>query len=112
MIEFSVPLIPPSANHYVKHTRTGRHYVTSEAKAFKEAVALCGRGRSMRATAYSVAIAIFLGKGQKGDLDNFAKCCLDAIVDAGIIDTDAKVNSLALSKTRRVQDPHTEIRIW
>src|SRR5579885_1867509 len=52
----TVPLVAPSCNHYVKHTRKGRHYVTSEATAFKEALRLYARRQTVRGKAYKVEI--------------------------------------------------------
>jgi Holliday junction resolvase RusA-like endonuclease len=47
-VEICVSLVPPSVNRYVRHTRSGRHYVTAEALAFKEAVGLFARGARLR----------------------------------------------------------------
>lgn len=112
MIKLSIPLVAPSVNHYVKHTRSGRHYVTAEALAFKDAVALFSKGKSIRGESYYVEIMIYLAKKQKGDIDNFAKCCLDGLVDAGVIDSDSKVTYLGLFKRRDALSPRTEISIW
>lgn len=65
-VSITVPLIPPSVNSYVRHTRSGRHYVTKEAKAFKQAVALLARGKALEADSYIVDIDITLGKGDRG----------------------------------------------
>lgn len=109
-VSFTVPLTPPSVNSYVRHSR-GRHYVTAEAKAFKEAVILISRRQAIRSSSYFVAIAIFLGKAERGDLDNFAKVVLDALVKAGVIDSDAKVVELQMCKARDWQNPRTEITV-
>lgn len=108
-VQFTVPLVAPSVNHCVKHTRKGRHYVSEEAKAFKAAVVLFAAGQKVRAPAYSVQVVVLLAKGQKGDVDNFAKCVLDSLVDAEVIDTDAKVYSLLLRKSRDITNPRTII---
>src|SRR5271163_3384567 len=70
VIEIIVPLIPPSLNHYVKHTRRGHHYVTNEAKAFKAAVGLFAKGQRIRLESYYIEIWLNLGKGHRLDLDN------------------------------------------
>lgn len=98
--EFVVPLVPPTVNHYVKHTRSGRHYITPAATAFKEAVALCSRGQQVEGSEYEVTIGIILGKGVRGDIDNFLKVSLDALVFAGVISSDARVTRLIVSKGR------------
>ena len=111
-VSIVVPLVPPTVNHYVKHTRNGRHYVTKEAKAFKEAVALFARRqRIMEADAYEVEAHVYLGHGQRGDVDNFGKCLLDSLQAAGVITSDARVTDLILRKRRDVRYPRTEITV-
>src|SRR6185437_2787106 len=99
-LDFCVPLIPPSVNHYVKHTRKGRHYVTPEALAFKEAIPLCAKQRRVRHKFYAIEIYINLMDGQKLDLDNCAKVILDGLVEGGTIHSDAAVTGLYLHKKR------------
>jgi Holliday junction resolvase RusA-like endonuclease len=105
VVTFTVPyLVPPSGNHYkspcVYRDRNGyprRGFkVTPEAKAYKEAVAIFARGRTVappdakkKKTAYDVHMVVVLGRGQKGDEDNFHKVGLDALTDAGVIHSDA-----------------------
>lgn len=110
-ITFTVPLIPPSVNTYVRHTKKGGHYVTAEAKAFKQAVGLFSRGKSVSAEAYSVEIHIFYGKGQRGDLDNRAKVILDGLQDAGVIHSDAAIRVLNMRKHRDERNPRTQITV-
>jgi Holliday junction resolvase RusA-like endonuclease len=111
VIHIVVPLIPPSVNHYKMRTRKGVTFVSREAKSFKEAVAICSRGLSADGEFFRVYIGIFLGKGGKGDVDNFAKCCLDGLVDAGVIHSDAAITSLTIEKSRDVANPRTEITV-
>ena len=99
MINFTVPLVPPGVNHYVKHTRSGRHYVTGEAQAFKDAVAIFARGQFVQAKRFAVTIQIILGKGDKGDWDNFPKLVCDGLSYAGVF-RDLKGN--------RVSDAHVK----
>src|ERR1700744_1248068 len=103
-ISFMVPLVPPSVNHYVKHTRTGRHYVSKEAKAFKEAVVLFSCGARLAAKSYKISIGVYLAAGQKGDIDNFLKCALDSLGDAGIIRSDAAITRLSIEKGRDAEN--------
>jgi crossover junction endodeoxyribonuclease RusA len=110
-LTITVPLVPPSVNHYVKHTRQGRHYVTREGRAFKEAVALFARGRQVRAKRYELEAAIYLGHGQRGDGDNFWKVIADGLVDAGVIRSDAAVTDWILRKRRDRGNPRTEITV-
>jgi len=112
MIRITVPLVPPSVNHYAKHTRSGRHYVTSEAKSFKEAVAIFAGGQTLTASRYSVSISVYLGKGQRGDIDNFLKCVLDGMVEARVIHSDSAVTRLTVEKFRDEKNPRTEITVY
>lgn len=111
-LDFRVPLIPPSVNHYVKHTRDGRHYITAEAKAFKAAVPVCARQRQVRHKYYAIEIYVNLGPGQKIDLDNCSKVILDGLVEGGQIHSDAAVTLLCLHKKRSWGEPRTCITIW
>lgn len=110
-MKFTVPLVPPSVNSYVRHTRKGRHYVSKEAKAFKEAVAIFGRGQTIRAESYEVRLSIYLGRNGRGDADNFGKVCLDGLVEGGIIRSDADVDRLTIEKFRDRENPRTEIEV-
>lgn len=108
LIVIEVPLTPPSVNHYKKpivlKTSNGlvRSYaLTPEAIAFREAVAIFARGRSLSPATdyarskvrYSVACTVFLGEKQRGDGDNFGKCVLDSLQHAGVIHSDARVRT-------------------
>jgi crossover junction endodeoxyribonuclease RusA len=117
-LSFTVPLTPPGFNHYVKHTRTGRHYVTSDARMFKEAVALCIAGRSVCAKSFHVDLTIYLAAGQKGDVDGFPKLVLDGLAKAmafrdrkGKPMSDAHVTDLVVRKRRDTAWPRTDITI-
>lgn len=111
VVSFTVPLVPPTVNHYVKHTRSGRHYVTQEATEFKKALAIFANGARLEGKSYSVGIGIYLAAKQKGDVDNFGKCVLDGLKDSGVIDSDAKVQSLQIAKFRDAANPRTEITV-
>lgn len=110
-LEFTVPLVPPSVNHYVKHTRSGRHYVTPEGRAFKKAVGLFVAGRSVGARRYKLEATVFLGHGQRGDGDNFWKVIADGLVEAGAIHSDAAVDDWILHKRRDRKNPRTVIQV-
>jgi crossover junction endodeoxyribonuclease RusA len=114
-LDFCVPLLPPSVNHYVKHTRDGWHYVTGEAKAFKAAIPICARHRITRHEWYTVEIYVNLGPKKKLDLDNCTKVILDGLVEGGQIHSDAAVTLLVLHKKRVDVGPlvnSTCITVW
>jgi crossover junction endodeoxyribonuclease RusA len=108
-VHITVPLVPPSVNHYKMRTRKGVTFVSAEAKAYKEAVFYCARGQKVVADEYAVGIRIFLGKKGNGDVDNFAKCVLDGLTDAGVIHSDAAIQRLTIEKFRDWESPRTEI---
>ncbi len=108
-LHITIPATPVSVNHYVKHTRDGRHYVTKAAKAYKQAVAIFAAGRSVVGKQYVVDVVVYLGKGQRGDGDNMWKCILDGLVEAGVIHSDAAVKVWGMKVERDWSHPRTEI---
>jgi hypothetical protein len=105
---FEVPLLPPSGNHHKEpaRIRTSRGIVTTymltpEALAFRKAVAIFARGRSVTPATkkerdkvrYGFVATVFLGPGDRGDGDNFWKCIADGLQDAGVIHSDARCRS-------------------
>jgi len=107
-VRFTVPGVPPDVNHYVRHTRNGRHYVTREALKFKADVALCAAKQYVAAKEYEVELFIYLGHKQRGDIDGFPKLCLDGLVEAGVIHTDSAIVKLTIEKSRDWKEPRTE----
>ena len=110
-LSLSIPFEPPSVNSYVRHTKLGRHYLTSGAKTFQEAVAVIARGEKVSGKAYEVTYVVYQGAKRKGDVDNYAKCILDSLVKAGVIESDALVVSLHCHKLRDRNRPRTEIKV-
>ena len=119
-LKFTVPMIPPTVNHYVKHTRSGRHYVTKEGMAFKAAVGLLARGatvapetrRDRSKARYRLTVRVFLGPKQRGDGDNLWKCVADGLVEANVIHSDAAVKEwlMFVDGDERIQG-RTEIEV-
>jgi Holliday junction resolvase RusA-like endonuclease len=107
-ITLTIPLIPPSVNHYkMRNRRTGHWYLTKEALAFKAAVAVYARGASVTAKQYSIDAIVFLGKRQRGDGDNFNKCIGDGLKEAGVIHSDAAVKDWRVRVDRDWDNPRT-----
>ena len=106
----NVPAIPPSVNNYVRHSRSGIHYKTREAEAFAEMVVLAAReNRDQKVEAVRVVIAVCLGPGNRGDIDNFPKVVLDSLVRCKAIRSDASIEKLVLVKTR---GPKPKTEVW
>lgn len=110
-LSFIVPLVPPSVNHYKVRTRRGVTFVTKEAKAFKWAVSAFAQGRSVTAKKYALDVIVYLGKGKRGDGDNFWKCIGDGLKDAGVIHSDAAVKQWQMEVKRDWDNPRTEITV-
>jgi Holliday junction resolvase RusA-like endonuclease len=92
--------------------------VTAEARAFLDAVAIFSRGRSITPSTesgrlkmrYALRVKVVLGKGERGDGDNFWKCIADGLQGAGVIHSDARVRIWALEvDDEDRQNPRTEI---
>jgi Holliday junction resolvase RusA-like endonuclease len=99
---FTVPLLPPSVNHYKKPKRGGGWYRASESVTFVDAVCVFSGKTLVTGNFYSVEIFFFLGPSKRNlssnDLDNFQKVGIDALVRAGVIKTDGRILDLHLHK--------------
>lgn len=116
MIELSltIPLEPPSGNHYKSYRVIGKFvswYLTKEAKGWHSAVAVIANGRGVSGKAHHIAYTVYQGAGSRGDVDNYAKVILDALVKAGVLKTDASVIEMNARKQRDRENPRTEILI-
>jgi Holliday junction resolvase RusA-like endonuclease len=124
-VAFTVPLVPPSANHYKKtcyyigkdgHSHRGMKR-TPAANAFRDAVAIFAQGRTVAPATdkerakvrYEVRVTVYLGPKQRGDADNFLKVTQDALQTCGIIHSDAFVyESKAIVVKDQRHNPRTE----
>ena len=99
---FTVPLLPPSVNHYKAVRKNGGFYRKREAVAFVDAVCVISRKTMVTGNFYTVEIFFFLGPSKhnlsSNDLDNFQKVGIDALVRAGVIKTDGRILDLHLHK--------------
>lgn len=111
-LSFTVPLVPPSVNHYKMRRRdTGRWYVTSAALAFKSAVGIFARGRFVAAKKYEVEFTVYLGYRQRGDGDNFNKVIGDGLKEARVVHSDAAIKRWIVNVERDRANPRTEITV-
>lgn len=125
LIVFTVPgLLPPSVNHIYSTTYyTGRDgyghkgkKISPEARAFKEAVAIFARGRTVapltnserKKARYRVEVHLYLGPRQRLDADNGAKVAIDALTYAGVIHSDTSVESHMIPHKDERDNPRTE----
>jgi len=107
-VEFTVPLLVPTVNHYKRPCRyIGRDgslhlgfKLTKEAKAYRDAVAIFAQGRTVtpateaerKRVRYSVRMDVYLGPGQRLDSDNVLKVGIDSLTWCGVINSDAYVH--------------------
>jgi Holliday junction resolvase RusA-like endonuclease len=128
MLRIEIPLVPPTVNHYKKPALFRRKsggppvrgmVLTKQAIAFKAAVAICARGETLapakeserRKVRYMLHAAVYLGKNQRGDGDNFWKCLADGLVEAGVIHSDAAVSTWVIDVARDRENPRTVVEI-
>jgi Holliday junction resolvase RusA-like endonuclease len=88
--ELEVPMLPPSVNSYWKVAKWGGRYITPDGIRFKNLLGAINRGQRVTTTK-RLRLVIELhnnewltkkGAIRKIDLDNFSKCCCDALFAA------------------------------
>lgn len=116
---FSVPLIPPSVNHYkrprLNQDLTRGFYKTAEAQAFIDAVCILSGRQPIAGRFFEVWVKFYLPAESflRFDADNFSKVSCDALTDAGLIPDDRYITDLHLAKRRALdaQDVRTVYQI-
>ena len=85
-VEFSVPLIPPSVNHFKER----RFFSNAEARGFIDAVCVFSERSPVVGKYYEVWLTYHLDpdKFLRFDSDNFEKVSFDALARAGVIRDD------------------------
>lgn len=87
-LEISLPY-PPSVNHYWRHTRSGRHYISERGRAFKKsAVEICKQFDPFSGPV-KMQIIIYYPDNRRRDPDNCHKVLFDSLVDSGLIQDDS-----------------------
>jgi crossover junction endodeoxyribonuclease RusA len=86
--QLEIPWPTVTGNHAVKHTKTGGHYKTAQAKAYEAAVAaiVVGQGLGSSRTLNGPLRAFWLlapPDRRARDLDNVRKTAADALTKAG-----------------------------
>ena len=86
-LEIAFPY-PPSVNHYWRHTRNGRHYISPKGKAYKAEVEKICREFDPFKGAVKTQLHIYYPDKRKRDPDNLQKAFWDALVSGGLIEED------------------------
>jgi Holliday junction resolvase RusA-like endonuclease len=132
-LAFSIPLLPPSVNHYVTHTpyqdrETGQAKVyrqkSAEAKTWERYFTLFARDLYVvsQSGRFEARLDFTPGPGESGDVDNYNKLPLDCCAKRGMLrdgkgksKSDAWVKHLDVwihdSPEERATGPKTEIVI-
>jgi Holliday junction resolvase RusA-like endonuclease len=102
-LRFTVPLLPPSVNHYKLPARRGGWYRSAEALAFVDAVCIFSGKQHVLGDWYEVELTFYLPPAKQrvlasNDADNFLKVALDALGRAGVISNDGRVLDLIVHK--------------
>ena len=125
-VSLTIPMTPPSVNHYVTHYRNGAHVKTDRAKTWEAEFALAVReqvrGRYVTAKRFLVHVEIYLGPKERLDVDNGNKCVLDCVAHNGLmrnksgrLQSDSHVKSLLVniydSQKDRKEGPRTIVTV-
>ncbi|MCK3654244.1 hypothetical protein A4G19_13080 [Pasteurellaceae bacterium Macca] len=86
-VEIELPY-PPSVNHYWKHTKQGRHYISPKGKAYQSQVFVACLGHLPFQKPVAISVDVYLPDNRKRDLDNLWKVLLDSLVNAQIVADD------------------------
>lgn len=86
-LEIAFPY-PPSVNHYWRHTRNGRHYVSERGRRYRaDVVKICKEFEPFKG-AVQVQLLVYYPDKRKRDPDNLHKAFWDAITESGLIEED------------------------
>ena len=78
----------PSVNHYWKHTRQGKHYISKAGREFKRiATDVCSQFDPFE-SAVEIKMEIYFPDNRPRHLDNLPKGIFDSLVGAGLIKDD------------------------
>jgi crossover junction endodeoxyribonuclease RusA len=92
---------PPSINHYWRHTKDGKHYISLEGKIFRETVYYGCRNfrqKFLDTDRLSIQIDAHPPDRRKRDLDNLLKGVLDALQYARVYRDDFQVDRLTIER--------------
>jgi len=113
-----VPMLPPSGNHYKSYRivvpKNGgkpfaQWYLTSEAEAWMDAVAVVAGGQQLRGPSLELQYIVYLPDRRRRDTANFEKCLSDALTHCGAIEDDSLITDIHGHKRYDPANPRTVI---
>src|SRR5436305_2001435 len=84
-LTITIPMLPPSVNHYIEHPAAGVHRKSAAAKAWENDWPIFARGQFIVGKRFAVFLRFRFGPGDRGDVDNFGKLPLDCIGKSGML---------------------------
>lgn len=101
--------LPPSTNRYWRKTKTGNVYISEDAKAYRQEVAL--RSAQLGRIAGDVAVTLRIyRKIRSGDLDNRIKVLFDAL-QGNCLKDDNQVIEIHAYRFDDKTNPRVEVEI-
>lgn len=103
ILNYTLPY-PPSVNTYWRHPSrgplAGRHLISQEGRAYREAIRAHVAESSFGKITGPVAVDIeaFFPDRRKRDLDNILKSLLDSLTHAGVWEDDSQIVDLRIRK--------------
>ncbi len=99
MIELVLPW-PPTGNSYVRHTRSGGHYLTKAVTTFRLEVWNEAKQKRIQTLRGKLSLAVMAHPPDKRrrDLDNLFKCLGDALQHAGVVADDSQFDFYSIQR--------------
>lgn len=114
VLEFTLPCIPPSVNHYYGNRAMGKRvirYITAKGKAFKEIVKKTVKVESLLKGRLIMFVTYAYTDRRKHDLDNNTKALWDSLNQV-LYEDDGDIVALGLHKTMsNTGFPYTHVKI-
>lgn len=86
-LEIALPY-PPSVNHYWRHTKSGKHYISEKGRAFRaEVLKICKQFDAFKGKV-KMQIEVYYPDNRPRDPDNLQKALFDALTASGLIKDD------------------------
>lgn len=99
--QITIPMLPPTVNHYVSHKANGAHVKSPAAKAWERDFPLFSRGAYVVGNRFQIEITYTFGPHNRGDIDNFNKLVLDCCAKSGMM-RNAKMAELSDAWIKRM----------